>query len=87
MKYEEEYVLKNLSFELKAGQTLGIVGKSGSGKTSIVNLLTRLDNYESGSITIDGIELKDYKKKCIRDNMGVVLQGGISIDENLLKKY
>lgn len=88
MKYEKEYVLKDLSFELKEGEILGIVGKSGSGKTSIVNLLTRLDDYESGSITIDGIELKDYKKKCIRDNMGVVLQDAYifskTIKENLL---
>lgn len=88
MKYEKEYVLKDLNFELKAGETLGIVGKSGSGKTSIVNLLTRLDDYESGSITIDGVELKEYKKKCIRDNIGVVLQDAYifskTIKENLL---
>lgn len=88
MKYENEYVLKDISFELKEGETLAIVGKSGSGKTSLVNLLTRLDNYESGSIKIDGIELKDYKKKCIRDNMGVVLQDAYifskTIKENLL---
>ena len=88
MKYEKEYVLKDLNFELKEGETLGIVGKSGSGKSSIVNLLTRLDDYDSGSITIDGVELKDYKKKCIRDNMGVVLQDAYifskTIKENLL---
>jgi len=48
MKYEDKYVLDNISFTLKEGETLGIVGKSGAGKTSIVNLLTRLDDYESG---------------------------------------
>jgi ATP-binding cassette subfamily B protein len=88
MKYDSKYVLKDISFTLKEGETLGIVGKSGSGKTSIINLLTRLDDYESGSITIDGVELKDYKKKCIRDNMGVVLQDAYifskTIKENLL---
>lgn len=88
LKYEKEYVLKNLNFDLKEGETLGIVGKSGSGKTSIVNLLTRLDDYIEGSITLDGIELKDYKKKCIRDNMGVVLQDAYifskTIKENLM---
>ena len=88
LKYEKEYVLKNLSFEIKEGETLGIVGKSGSGKTSIVNLLTRLDDYVEGSITLDGIELKDYKKKCIRDNMGIVLQDAYifskTIKENLM---
>ena len=88
MKYDKEYVLKDISFELKEGETLAIVGKSGSGKTSIVNLLTRLDEYESGSIKIDGIELKEYSKKCIRENMGVVLQDAYifskTIKENLL---
>ena len=87
MKYEEEYVLKDISFELKEGQTLGIVGKSGSGKTSLINLLTKLDDYQEGSVTVDGIELKDYKKKCIRENMGIVLQDAYifsrTIKENL----
>ena len=88
MKYDEEYVLKDISFSLKPGETLAIVGKSGSGKTSLVNLLTRLDDYDKGSITVDGIELKDYKKKHIRDNIGVVLQDAYifskSIKDNLL---
>lgn len=88
MKYDQDEILKNISFELKKGETLGIVGKSGSGKTSLVNLLTRLDDYSSGSIKIDGIELKDYKKKHIRENMGIVLQDAYifskTIKENLL---
>lgn len=88
MKYDKDDVLKDITFELKKGETLGIVGKSGSGKTSIVNLLTRLDDYSSGSIKIDGVELKDYKKKYIRENMGVVLQDAYifskTIKENLL---
>lgn len=88
MKYDKEYILKDISFSLKEGETLGIVGKSGSGKTSIINLLTRLDEYESGSIRIDGVELKDYKKKCLRNNLGVVLQDAYifskSVKDNLL---
>ena len=88
MKYEQEYVLKDISFTLKEGETLAVVGKSGSGKTSLVNLLTKLDDYDKGSIKIDGVELRDYKKKCIRDNMGVVLQDAYifskTIKENLL---
>ena len=88
MKYSKEYVLKDISFDLKEGETSGIVGKSGSGKTSIINLLTRLYEYESGSIKIDCVELNDYKKKCIRDNMGVVLQDAYifskTIKENLM---
>ena len=88
MKYDKENILENISFELHEGETLGIVGKSGSGKTSIVNLLTRLYDYSSGSITVDGVELKDYSKKCIRENMGVVLQDAYifskSIKDNIL---
>ena len=88
MKYDTEDILKDISFTLNEGQTLGIVGKSGSGKTSIVNLLTKLDDYYKGSIRIDGVELKEYKKKCIRDNIGVVLQDAYifskTIKENLM---
>lgn len=88
MKYDGDDILKNLTFSIKEGETVAIVGKSGSGKTSIVNLLTKLDDYHQGSITIDGIELKDYKKKCIRENVGVVLQDAYifskSIKENLM---
>ena len=89
MKYDnKDNILENISFELHEGETLGIVGKSGSGKTSIVNLLTRLYDYDSGSITVDGVELKDYSKKCIRENMGVVLQDAYifskSIKDNIL---
>lgn len=88
MKYEKEYILKDISFTINSGETLGIVGKSGSGKTSLVNLLTRLDDYDKGSIKIDGIELRDYKKKHIRDQIGVVLQDAYifskTIKENLL---
>ena len=88
MKYDKDNILENISFELHEGETLGIVGKSGSGKTSIVNLLTRLHDYSSGSIKVDGVELKDYSKKCIRDNMGVVLQDAYifskSIKDNIL---
>ena len=88
MKYDNEDVLKDLTFSIKEGETLAIVGKSGSGKTSIINLLTKLDDYYKGSIQIDGVELKDYKKKCIRDNIGVVLQDAYifskTIKENLM---
>ncbi len=88
MSYDNQKVLKNISFKIEKGQTLGVVGKSGSGKTSIINLLTRLDDYQEGSIKIDGIELRDYKKKCVRENIGVVLQDAYifskTIKENML---
>lgn len=70
----EVEILKNISFKIKKGETLGIVGKSGSGKSTLINLLTRLDEYNSGSITINNVELKDINKKHLRENMGIVNQ-------------
>ena len=76
MKYEgeEKYALSNITFHAKAGETIGIVGKSGSGKSTLINILTRLDEYDSGSIKYDGVELKDIKKVHLRDNVGIVNQ-------------
>lgn len=67
-------VLKNISFSIKAGSTVAIIGPTGSGKSSLIHLLARLYDYNSGSIKIDGIELKDIDKKWIRKNVGIVLQ-------------
>lgn len=87
LAYDNGEALHDLNFSLNKGETLGIVGKSGSGKTSIINLLSRLDDY-TGSVKIDGIELKDYKKKCIRNNLGIVLQDAYifskSVKDNIL---
>lgn len=70
---DESYLLKNISFEIKPGETVAIIGKTGSGKTTIINLLMRMYEYE-GSILIDGVELRDIKKQHIRKNIGAVLQ-------------
>jgi ATP-binding cassette subfamily B protein len=67
-------VLKNISFRVKPGQTIAILGPTGSGKTSLVHLLARLYDYQQGSITIDGIELKEIDKKWLRKHVGLVLQ-------------
>ena len=67
-------VLKNISFSVEPGQTVAILGPTGSGKSSLVHLLPRLYDYTSGSITIDGKELKDIDKHAIRRNVGLVLQ-------------
>lgn len=67
-------VLKNISFTIPKGQTLAIMGPTGSGKSTMVHLLTRLHDYTSGSITIGGVELKDIQKKSLRKNIGIVLQ-------------
>jgi ATP-binding cassette subfamily B protein len=67
-------VLKNVSFSVESGQTVAILGPTGSGKSSLVHLLPRLYDYTSGSIKIDGKELKDIDKHAIRRNVGIVLQ-------------
>jgi len=66
--------LNNVSFKVKKGETIAIMGKTGSGKSSLVHLLARLYDYDSGSIKIDDIELKNIDKKWIRKNIGIVLQ-------------
>lgn len=74
-EYEEGHpVLTDLSFEVRQGQTVAVLGGTGSGKSTMVNLLVRLFDYQRGSITIDGVELRDINKKWIRRNVGIVLQ-------------
>ncbi|WBW96355.1 ABC transporter ATP-binding protein [Oceanirhabdus sp. W0125-5] len=67
-------VLHDISFKVKKGETVAIVGPTGSGKSSLVHLLLRLYDYNDGSIKIDGTELKDIERKWIRSNVGIVLQ-------------
>lgn len=71
---KENYVLKKISFQVKQGETLALVGATGSGKSSIINLLNRFYEYNSGSITIDGKDIRDYELGSLRANIGVVLQ-------------
>ena len=71
---ETDFVLKGVSFELNAGQTLAIVGHTGAGKSSVINLLYRLYDYQKGGIYIDGRELREYELYSLRSNMGMVLQ-------------
>jgi ATP-binding cassette subfamily B multidrug efflux pump len=71
---DEEYVLKNISFLINAGETLAIVGHTGSGKTSIISLLNRLYPINKGSILIDGKEINQYDIDFLRSRIAVVLQ-------------
>lgn len=70
----DEPVLQDISFSVKAGQTVALLGSTGSGKTSLVGLLPRFYEYTSGKITIDGIELKDYGRHYLRLQIGIVEQ-------------
>jgi ATP-binding cassette subfamily B protein len=67
-------VLKGISFTVEPGQTVGILGHTGSGKSSLMHLLVRLYDYQGGSIKVDGVELKEIDKKWIRRHVGVVPQ-------------
>ncbi|MFB6457526.1 ABC transporter ATP-binding protein [Chitinophaga sp. Hz27] len=71
---EDRYVLKDIDFEAKPGDTVAIVGHTGSGKTTIISILNRLYEVQKGSIKIDGVPLPDYSLHALRSRIGVVLQ-------------
>jgi len=70
----EDWVLKGISFEVKKGQKVAIVGATGAGKSSIINLLSRSYEYNKGSISVDGTELRDFDSAYLSRQVGVVLQ-------------
>nr|WP_145402735.1 ABC transporter ATP-binding protein [Paenibacillus xylanexedens] len=72
--YKKDYVLNNISFKASQGQTVALVGHTGSGKSSIINLLFRFYDPQKGKITIDGQNVKELPKQWIREHMGIVLQ-------------
>ncbi|MDG1917665.1 MAG: ABC transporter ATP-binding protein [Flavobacteriales bacterium] len=71
---DEDWVLKDVSFKIKAGETLALVGATGAGKSSIINLLTRNYEINKGAIFIDGVNYLDYDLNSLRKNVAVVLQ-------------
>ncbi len=70
----KEYVLKNINFKVNAGETLAIVGSTGSGKSTIINILNRFYKLNSGEILIDGTDIRSYELKALRKRIAVVLQ-------------
>ncbi len=87
-KYEDEYVLKDFSLTVPKGSSVALVGQSGSGKSTIANLVTRFYDIDKGAIKIDGVNIKDLKKSSLRNLLGLVTQDSIlfndSIKNNLL---
>lgn len=71
---DENFVLKEVTFHIKAGEMLAFVGATGAGKSSVINILSRFYEYQKGSIEIDGNDLRDHKISTIRKNIAVVLQ-------------
>ena len=71
---DENYVLKDVSFDVKPGETIAIVGHTGSGKTTIISLLNRLYHIQKGEIKIDDLNIEKYEPDILRKNVGVVLQ-------------
>ena len=70
----DNYVLKDFSLKVEAGKTIGIVGATGSGKSSLMNLLLGYNDYQKGEILIDNVPVTEYNKSSLRENMGIVLQ-------------
>ena len=70
----DKHLLNDVTFTINPGETVAIVGKTGCGKSTIANILVRMLDYDQGSIKLNGVELKDIKKKHVRENIGIILQ-------------
>ena len=85
--YDKEKVLDKMSFKVKANETIGFVGKSGSGKTTIFNLLCKMYDPQKGTITLDGIDIQELDEDSIRGNITIISQNpyifNLSIKDNL----
>ena len=73
-KHSEEGVLENINLKIKAGSTVGIIGSTGCGKTTLISMIPRLYDVDEGEVLIDGVNVKDYSLVNLRDGIGMVLQ-------------
>lgn len=81
---DEQYVLKDININIREGETVAFVGATGAGKSSIINLLNRFYEINRGSITVDGVDIKDYELGSLRKNIGVVLQDVFLFSDSIL---
>jgi subfamily B ATP-binding cassette protein MsbA len=81
---ENETVIKGINFEVNPGETIAIVGATGAGKSTIINLLSRFYEINSGRITLDGVDIKDYKLASLRKEISVVLQDVFLFADSIL---
>ena len=84
-RYGDENVLKNFSIEVPKGKTVALVGQSGSGKSTIANLLTRFYDVQEGAVKIDGVDIKDMNIHSLRGLMGLVTQDSILFNDTIKK--
>ncbi|WP_339894081.1 ABC transporter ATP-binding protein [uncultured Algibacter sp.] len=82
-KYQDEYVLKDFSLIIPKGKTVAFVGQSGSGKSTIANLITRFYDVNKGSILIDGLDIKDLSTNSLRQQLGIVTQDAILFNDSI----
>ncbi|WP_299800018.1 ABC transporter ATP-binding protein [uncultured Maribacter sp.] len=82
-KYEDDYVLKNFNLTVEKGKTIALVGQSGSGKSTIANLVTRFYDVNEGDISIDGNNIKNLSKKSLRGLLGLVTQDSILFNDTV----
>ena len=82
-KYEDDYVLKNFSLKVPKGHTVALVGQSGSGKSTIANLITRFYDVNKGAISIDGDNIKDITQESLRNLLGLVTQDSILFNDTV----
>lgn len=80
---DEEYVLKDINFEVESGQTVALVGATGAGKSSIINLISRFYEINEGVISIDGHDIRDFDLDILRKHIGVVLQDVFLFSETI----
>ncbi|MBU5455625.1 ABC transporter ATP-binding protein [Caproiciproducens sp. MSJ-32] len=83
-KYKEELVLKNINLEIKAGSTVAIMGTTGSGKSTLVNLIGRYYELTEGSIKIDNVDIRDYDLEFLRKNMSIVPQDTFLFSDTIM---
>ena len=83
-KENENYVLENINFTANPGEIVGIIGGTGSGKTSMVQLIPRLYDADAGEVLVDGINVKDYSLKNLREGVGMVLQKNVLFSGTIL---
>lgn len=82
-QYEDRQVLNNISFTIRKGETVALVGPSGGGKSTISDLVPRFYDPASGCITVDGVDLRDYRIESVRDHLGIVAQETVLFNDTI----